>query len=197
MNSLDIAIIIICFIFALSGLSKGLIRAAFSLAALCMSLYGAFSFHDELGTKLSPYINNQQLNTALSFAALFFAIYIPLFLGGKGIRKIIKSIKLGWLDRILGIVFGGLKGLAVCCVGVVMLVSFLPPKTQVITQSTLAPRLIEISKKAVTLGQGYLENAIDIKKFDDLEQLLRNPDSGNGKEFKHISVPPPRSKIRA
>ena len=188
MNSLDIAIVIICLIFAVSGLSKGLIRAAFSLAALCLGLYGAFSFHDEISKELSAYLKNEQINTLISFAALFFAIYIPLFLVGTGIRKVVKSIKLGWLDRILGIVFGGLKGMAVCCVGVLILVSFLPPKTQIITQSKLAPQL---------MAQVYLEHSFDMKKFDDLEQMLQNQDTGNGKKFKHISIPRPAAKTKA
>lgn len=197
MNSLDIAIVIICLIFAVSGLSKGLIRAAFSLAALCLGLYGAFSFHDEISKELSAYLKNEQINTLISFAALFFAIYIPLFLVGTGIRKVVKSIKLGWLDRILGIVFGGLKGMAVCCVGVLILVSFLPPKTQIITQSKLAPQLIAISKKVMLMAQGYLEHSFDMKKFDDLEQMLQNQDTGNGKKFKHISIPRPAAKTKA
>jgi hypothetical protein len=45
-------------------------------------------------------------------------------------------------------------------------------------------------------GQGYFENSFDIKKLDELEQMLQNRDRGNGKGFKHISVsqPPVRKK---
>jgi membrane protein required for colicin V production len=197
MNPLDIAILIILIIFALSGLRKGLIRAVFSLGALCLGFYGAFTFHDELSNELPSFIKYEELKTAASFVALFFAIYIPLILAGKGVRRLIRNIKLGWLDKILGLAFGGLKGLAVCCIAVFMLLSFLPPKNKLIAQSKLTPKLISISKQFMLKGQAYFENSFDTKKLDELEQMLQSRDSGNGKGFKHISVSPPpvRKKI--
>ena len=194
MNPLDIAIFIVCIIFSLSGLSRGLIRGVFYLGALCLGFYGAFTFHDELSNELPAFIKYEQLKTAVSFAALFFVIYTPLILAGKVVRRLIRNIKLGWLDKILGLAFGGLKGLAICCIGVFMLLSFLPPKNKLIAQSKLAPQLISISKKCMLKGQDYFENSFDIKKLDELEQMLQNRDSGNGKGFKHISVPQPPVK---
>ncbi len=196
MNPLDIAILIIFIIFALSGLRTGLIRQVFSLGALCVGFYGAFTFHDELSKELPEFIKYDQIKTAISFAALFIVIYIPLILAGRGFRRLVKNIKLGWFDKILGLAFGGLKGLAVCCIGVFILLSFLPPNNKLITQSKLTPQLISISKQFMLKGQGYFENSFDIKKLDELEQMLQNRDSGNGKGFKHISVPQPPAKIK-
>ena len=196
MNSLDIAILIILIIFAFSGLRNGLIRAVFSLGALCLGFYGAFTFHDELSKELPEFIKYEQLKTALSFAALFMVIYFPLILAGRGIRRLVKNINLGWLDKILGLVFGGLKGLAVCCIGIFMLLSFLPPQNNLIAQSKLTPQLISISKQFMLKGQDYFANSFDIKKLDELEQMLQNRSRVNGKGFKHISVPQPPTKIK-
>ena len=196
MNPLDIAILIIFIIFALSGLRTGLIRQVFSLGALCVGFYGAFTFHDELSKELPEFIKYDQIKTAISFAALFIVIYIPLILAGRGFRRLVNNIKLGWFDKILGLAFGGLKGLAICCIGVFILLSFLPPNNKLIAQSKLTPQLISISKQFMLKGQGYFENSFDIKKLDELEQMLQNRDSGNGKGFKHISVPPPQAKIK-
>ena len=196
MNPLDIAILIIFIIFALSGLRTGLIRQVFSLGALCVGFYGAFTFHDELSKELPEFIKYDQIKTAISFAALFIVIYIPLILAGRGFRRLVNNIKLGWFDKILGLAFGGLKGLAVCCIGVFMLLSFLPPNNKLIAQSKLTPQLISISKQFMLKGQGYFENSFDIKKLDELEQMLQNRDSGNAKGFKRISVPPPPAKIK-
>ncbi len=196
MNPLDIAILIIFIIFALSGLRTGLIRQVFSLGALCVGFYGAFTFHDELSKELPEFIKYDQIKTAISFAALFIVIYIPLILAGRGFRRLVNNIKLGWFDKILGLAFGGLKGLAVCCIGVFMLLSFLPPNNKLIAQSKLTPQLISISKQFMLKGQGYFENSFDIKKLDELEQMLQNRGSGNAKGFKRISVPPPPAKIK-
>ena len=196
MNPLDIAILIIFIIFALSGLRTGLIRQVFSLGALCVGFYGAFTFHDELSKELPEFIKYDQIKTAISFAALFIVIYIPLILAGRGFRRLVNNIKLGWFDKILGLAFGGLKGLAICCIGVFILLSFLPPNNKLIAQSKLTPQLISISKRFMLKGQSYFENSFDIKKLDELEQMLQNRDSGNGKGFKHISVPPPPAKIK-
>ena len=196
MNPLDISILIILIIFAFSGLRNGLISAVFSLGALCLGFYGAFSFHAELSKELPEFIKYEEVKTALSFAALFIIIYFPIILAGRGLRRLIRNIKLGWLDKTLGLVFGGLKGLAVCCIGVFMLLSFLPPHTKLIAQSKLAPQLISISKQFMLKGQGYFENSFDTKKFDELEQMLQKRDSANDKRFKHISVPQSLSQVK-
>jgi membrane protein required for colicin V production len=197
MNPLDIAILIIFIIFALSGLRKGLIREVFSLGALCVGFYVAFTFHDKLSNELPEFIKYDQIKTAVSFAALFFVIYIPLILAGRGFRRLVKNIKLGWLDKILGLAFGALKGLAVCCIGVFILLSFLTPKNKLVAQSKLTPQLISISKKFMLKGQDFFENSFDMKKLDELEQMLQNRDSGkDSKGFKHISVPQPPAKIK-
>ena len=196
MNPLDIAILIILIIFVFSGLRNGLIRAVFALGALCVGFYGAFTFHDELSNELPEFIKYEQVKTAISFAALFMVIYFPLILAGRGFRRLIKNIKLGWLDKTLGLFFGGLKGLAVCCIGVFMLLSFLPPQNKLIAQSKLTPHLISISKQCMLKGQDYFANSFDVKKLEELEQMLQNRNSVNGKGFKHISVPQRPAKIK-
>jgi hypothetical protein len=45
-------------------------------------------------------------------------------------------------------------------------------------------------------GQDYFANSFDIKKLDELEQMLQNRSRVNGKGFKHISVPQPPAKIK-
>jgi hypothetical protein len=45
-------------------------------------------------------------------------------------------------------------------------------------------------------GQDYFANSFDIKKLDELEQMLQNRSRVNGKGFKHISVPQPPTKIK-
>ncbi|MCK4629970.1 MAG: CvpA family protein [Bacteroidales bacterium] len=110
MNYIDliIAIPLVWGIFV--GFKNGLIIEVASLAALLLGIFGAIHFSDLtanfLVTKLN--ITTQYINL-IAFAVTFVGIVILVHLLAKMVDKLVKAVALGFVNRLLGMVFGLVK----------------------------------------------------------------------------------------
>ena len=123
MNYVDIIIIVVLFAFGVGGLRKGIITEAATLLGLGLGLYGAFHFSDYTADRLLQWveINPKYLNL-ISFIVTFIVVAILVNLLGRIVTKIVKSLNLGFIDKLGGFVFGIAKGILICSL-LVMLVN--------------------------------------------------------------------------
>jgi membrane protein required for colicin V production len=122
MNYLDIIIAIILLIFGFKGLRKGLIIEVVTLVAFGAGIYGAMHFSDFTSERLQDFmeINPKYLNT-IAFVLTFIILVVVVNLIGRLISKAIKSLNLGFFDKLGGFVFGVLKGVLLCSTFVLVL----------------------------------------------------------------------------
>ena len=115
MNYLDIIIAIILFIFGWRGLRKGLIREVVALLAFGAGIYGAMRFSDFTAEHLQDFmeIKPEYLNT-IAFVLTFIILVVVVNLIGYLVSKAIKSLNLGFFDKLGGFLFGALKGVLLC-----------------------------------------------------------------------------------
>lgn len=115
-------ILLVCFIPAIwQGLSKGLINQIIGLAALFLAAWLANKFSlpasEALGG-LFPEARTQVMRI-IAFAGIFIIVMLVAGLLGKLVTKIIGFATLGWLNRLLGLLFSLIKtalilGLVIC-----------------------------------------------------------------------------------
>lgn len=122
MNYIDIVIAILLAVFGFGGWRKGIITSAATLLGLGVGLYGAFHFSDWTAEKLLQFveIDPKYLNV-ISFVVTFIALAILVHLLGRLVAKVVKTLDLGFVDRLGGLVFGLAKGLLVCSLVVMLL----------------------------------------------------------------------------
>ena len=122
MNYLDIIIAIILLVFGFKGLRKGLIIEVVTLLAFGVGIYGAMHFSDFTAGHLQDFmeINPKYLNT-IAFVLTFIILVVVVNLIGRLISKAIKSLNLGFFDKLGGFVFGVLKGVLLCSTFVLVL----------------------------------------------------------------------------
>ena len=121
MATLDI-ILLCCFIPGIiRGISKGFLEQALALAGVVLSVWAAFHFSGLVATWLKPYadLSETTLNVA-SFALILVAISLLVFLTAKLLTKVIELAMLGWLNKLLGLVFALLVNALVIGVFVVL-----------------------------------------------------------------------------
>ena len=110
MNYIDLILLILLLWSAYRGFKNGLIIEAASLAALILGIFGAIRFSgltaDILVTKFGW---ETQYLSLIAFAITFVIIVILVHLLAHAIDKLVKAIALGFINRILGILFGILK----------------------------------------------------------------------------------------
>ena len=110
MNFLDIFILLILFYGLFSGYKKGLVKEIGFLAALFFGVYLGLYHNDifktflvNLDMGLDGYVDI--VSIILTFLATFLVIYYAAII----LTKILKTIFLGWLNKILGGVVGIVK----------------------------------------------------------------------------------------
>ena len=110
MNVLDI-ILLLCLIPAVvQGFTKGFIAQLFSLAALGAGAWAAYHFS---WTATHWLLRHIEVSAAVLHAILFAVILVTAFYLfnylGLAVRKIVRLVLTGWIDRLLGIFFALLK----------------------------------------------------------------------------------------
>ena len=110
MNTFDIILAALLVFGFVRGLLKGLFVEVASLVALIAGIYGAIHFSYFVGDLLVDYVSwEERYITIVSFAITFAIIVIAISLLGKMFTKMADFAALGFLNKLLGGVFGALK----------------------------------------------------------------------------------------
>lgn len=110
MQTIDI-IILICFLPAVwVGIRKGLMSQLLGIIALILSIWASFKFNAPVTEWLSGKITlDANALKIISFAVIFVAIFVATRLLCFLLEKVLKLAMLGWLNKLLGVVFALLK----------------------------------------------------------------------------------------
>jgi membrane protein required for colicin V production len=110
MNYLDVIIALPLLWGIYRGYSKGLIVSVASLLALIVGVFAAIHFSTFFGGYFNIWFHPDPKHLkALSFALTFILVVILVMLIGWSLDKLIKVVALGFVNRILGIIFNGIK----------------------------------------------------------------------------------------
>jgi membrane protein required for colicin V production len=110
MSILDI-ILLICFIPAvIRGISKGFVEQLIALLSIIIGAWVAYHFGGTLSEWAAGYLQvNEKVLNVICFTLIIIVAVVLLFLVGRLITGVIKIVMLGWLNRLLGVVFALLK----------------------------------------------------------------------------------------
>lgn len=125
MNLLDIIFIIPIIWFAFRGFSKGLIIGITTLVALILGIYLSIRFSGIVATFLmSNFDWDEKYIPIISFAITFVGVVIVIYLLGKILEKFIDMIALGFINKLLGGMFGIVKAVILLSVIIYIINSF-------------------------------------------------------------------------
>ena len=110
MNYLDIVITAPILYGLIKGFSNGLIKEITGLLSLIIGIYVAVNFSKILEPHLSGFFDNyEQFKPILAFTILFVVTILIIKLIGVLVNKLTKALALGFISRVFGSIFGGLK----------------------------------------------------------------------------------------
>ncbi|MCK9401530.1 MAG: CvpA family protein [Bacteroidales bacterium] len=112
MNLLDFILLVPVVWICIRGFSKGLIIELASLIGLILGILAAYYFSGYVRDFLKDYFSFKE-NTLriIAYIVTFLAVILVVYLIGKIIEKFIDIVAMGWLNKILGAVFGLAKGI--------------------------------------------------------------------------------------
>jgi membrane protein required for colicin V production len=151
MNTLDIFIGVIVAFCLVRGIFRGIVKEVTSIVGVLVGFYAAYTYYPIVGNWFSSLITNKSYLNIASFFITFTMLFLAVGFVGVVLKHLLKSVALGWADRILGGIFGLVKAILIVSVLLVPLMTFLPQKSPVIKDSFLAPHVSTISEKMVVL----------------------------------------------
>lgn len=122
MNWIDVIIVVILILSLVNGFINGLIKEAASLAALILGIWGAIKFSGFTAGKLYDYFDmTGHYVGIIAFLITFGIIVVLIHFVGILADKIADAASLGFINRLLGIVFGLFKTVLIMSVFFVIL----------------------------------------------------------------------------
>ena len=161
MGMIDIGIIALVFLSSVIGIFRGFVREVLSLVALVAAFYIAWTFQGELLTHLS-FIEPELLRKVAAFLGIFFIVLVGFSLINYVIAKLMDSTGLSGTDRLLGVIFGVIRGAAIVMILIVLSGLTPIPDSNPWKKSTLIPHF----QQAGQWLKGYLP--ADFAKYLDV-----------------------------
>ena len=107
MNFIDIIISVFVLFFAYKGIKRGLIKELISLLSLIIGIYIAINFSFLLEDYLYKSLSNYgEFVSIISFVLVFLIVFLSFKIAGFLVKKLVKSLQLGFLDKLFGMFFG-------------------------------------------------------------------------------------------
>jgi len=109
-NVVDI-VLLLCFIPAvIGGIRKGFVRQIAALIALVLGIWGGLHFSSFISGTLRGWLDTSNtIIDILSFTIIFILVVLAVTIVGRLTEGIVKIILLGWLNRLLGVIFAIIK----------------------------------------------------------------------------------------
>ncbi len=116
MTGFDYAVLIIVGLSVTFSVMRGAVKEVLAIIGWVAAFYVGRTYADQLLPMMPPDIPTESLRVLAAFLILFLATLLLATLLGIAISAIIRKVGLGWLDRLLGAVFGMLRGLLIVCI---------------------------------------------------------------------------------
>ena len=121
MNLLDLLLLIPVVWLCIRGFSKGFIIELASLIGMVLGILAAWYFSGYVIDFLKGYFTlTEQVLRIIAYVVIFLAVMLVVYLIGKAIEKVAEVVMLGWLNKLLGAIFGMAKGIVL--VGIILFI---------------------------------------------------------------------------
>lgn len=144
MTPFDWIVVAIIVLSAIVAASEGFLREVISLAGLIAGVTLAFWNYRLLAVPISHAIRSEHIADALGFLLIAFGVMIVFGLLGRLMSRAAQTVGLGGLDRLLGAVFGIVRGFVLVVVATIALAAFMP-QTTLLRGSRLAPYFLSLA----------------------------------------------------
>ena len=122
MTGFDIAVLLLVGLGAVTGFLRGFVQEILALGAWIAALFAIYVFHTPLSVFLQAYIGTGSGAALLAFALLLLVPYGAVKAMAKWAGRTSRASVIGPIDRILGLGFGGIKGLIIAVLAFSILV---------------------------------------------------------------------------
>jgi membrane protein required for colicin V production len=166
LTKLDWLVLAILLVSMVGSFIRGFARELMSLSAVIVGLLLASWFYHEVGSFLIPYVKTEDVAFFSGFVAVFV---FSLNFGGLLsllVRNFLRFVDLQWIDRLMGLVFGLLRGCLISSILFMVMTTF-PFQIESVEKAQFAPYLL-VSARAISI---VTPSTIKTKFLDEYEKI--------------------------
>lgn len=191
-TAFDVLALLIFLAFLVRGIWIGFIRQISSLVAMIGGFAFAGYFDSDFYHLVLPYIDNSHIAFLVTYILLFIAFFFLIKLIGMGLKTVMDVSLTPWFDRMVGGLFGFIKGFFFLSLLFVVISSFMSGSNNYLKKSLSYPILSYSSDVILAFIQDYdirsyfvpKEPAIKLMPFEG-----SSSDSGEGSEKDMVPEP--------
>ena len=116
MTIFDYAILVIIGLSIILSVMRGIVAEVLSIVSWVAAFYVAKTYTSEMLPMMPLDIPTESLRVLAAFLVLFLATLLVATLLAIALSAILKKFGLGWLNRLLGALFGIVRGLLIVCI---------------------------------------------------------------------------------
>lgn len=124
MHPADLVILAALALSLIFGFMRGFVREAVSLAGWVLAILIARSFNEPLAAWLAHWVGTPSIRLLLSYGSLFLGTLLTFSLLGTALRQLVRAGGLSLTDRMLGGLFGVLRGGLLVLIALMLMAPF-------------------------------------------------------------------------
>ena len=141
MEVIDIIILVLIGIGAISGLMRGSIKQLAQIVGFVAGLLLARGMFGVVAEQLAPALGSITIAQILSFILIWVAVPIGCSLIASVLTKALNVVNLGWLNRLAGAMLGAVKLMLLIGLGIYVL-EYIDPKSEMVSKTTKKSSLL-------------------------------------------------------
>jgi membrane protein required for colicin V production len=144
----DVAAAAVLVVAVLLGLTAGLVRIALGLVSLALGAVAGLALAEPAGRLAARWVRSPELELVVGFVSVFALVLLGFSFLAWLVRRTIRRLGLGWVDRGLGALAGGAAAFAAAAIVAFALLRLAPGSTPV-AGSRAVPWLAGLAARAV------------------------------------------------
>ena len=168
MNNLDIFILIILLIGGLNGLRQGFVNAFANLVGWIVALIVGAKYANLIAPSMTILSQDPVVQKIAAFAFIVLLIVVLTWIVTAILNRMLKTLKLGPLNRLAGGAFGTLKGLLIVLISMQGIGSFVESSPHW-KQSKFVQALLPYAPMATEFTKDTANKALDQFNSDDTD----------------------------
>lgn len=150
MNLFDFVVIGLTAAGAIYGLRQGLLQMVTAAIALLAGIYVASVYYVRAGNiAQNDFGANATVAAVIGYVVVFVLVFSAIQMIGMTTVRLLHIVNLGWVDRVAGSLLGAAMVAVSAGIAVMLLAAVLPANARLLTDSQLAPMLVQYDNELV------------------------------------------------
>lgn len=171
MSAIDWFLLAVVVVSAVFGLMRGFVGVLASLAAWVLAGWAAFRFGAEVALAIAGGGEASATQLLGGYALAFIVVLLAVGVVGWLVRKLVQSVGLSGVDRVLGLVLGVARGAFVACALVLLLGLTAVPRTPEWQASPVVPVLAPGAQWMRAWLPDWVAQRVDLRGESDAPAL--------------------------